>query len=427
MTSSSVLPVSTHLHPDSALRIRPWLHTESPYTSKAGILNTPRHPLRVYTSSIESHSISGMSELHPSSLMTRPVTPTREKPFSEVPINTMSPHGYPHRLLEFPFDEYDYELLKDRHLGSGRFSDVFCAQPCEACPQSPSSLNSSIPTPPTTPLRGSFDSPRTQQPHLYAVKIPADRSSIPVLRREATILSYLTVLPNSFSHIVPFHGLDTRTSRIILTALPASLNSLIISLSSLTEATRTTTVARIFSPLARSLTVGLSWLHTQGIIHADIKPANILLHPHRLPLLPGQNIIETSFIPLFSDFTSAFHFSAPPSSSPALGGGTYDFLAPELLCRPYPDPSFASDVYALGMTLLIFVLEKSPFEGAGNKWMVMEWVKSGRVMECVGMDGKSLRRLEDVVGLVRERERWDVKRFLTGGLRKEVERRALEI
>jgi serine/threonine protein kinase len=345
----------------------------------------------------------------------------------QVPINEMSSQGYPPKLLEFPFYECDYEILKDQRLGSGRFSDVFGAQPCEACPQSPSSLNISIPTPPTTPLRESFDAPRTQQPHLYAVKIPADRSSIPVLRREATIFSYLNTLSNSSFHIIPFHGLDTRTNSLVLTALPASLDSLITSLYTLPETTRTSTIARLFPPLARSLTVGLSWLHAQGIIHADIKPANILLHPHPLPLSPGHKIIETSFTPLFSDFTSAFHVSAPPSSSPALGGGTYDFLAPELLCRPYPDPSFASDVYALGMTLLFIMLGRSPFESAGNKWMVMEWAKSGRVMECVGMDGKSLGRLEDVAGLVKERERWDVKRFVMGGLRKEVEKRALEI
>jgi serine/threonine protein kinase len=102
-------------------------------------------------------------------------------------------------------------------------------------------------------------------------------------------------------------------------------------------------------------------------------------------------------------------------------------LAPELLCRPYPDPSFASDVYALGMTLLVFVLGRSPFEGAGNKWMVMEWVKSGRVMECVGMDGKSLGRLEHVARVVGEREGWNVKRFLVGGIRKDIERRTLAI
>jgi serine/threonine protein kinase len=137
--------------------------------------------------------------------------------------------------------------------------------------------------------------------------------------------------------------------------------------------------------------------------------------------------MDTSFTPLLSDFTSAFHISTPSSSSPTLGGGTYDFLAPELLCRPYPDPSFASDVYALGMTLLVFVLGRSPFEGAGNKWMVMEWVKSGRVMECVGMDGKSLGRLEYVASLVGETEGWNVKRFLVGGLRKEIERRTLAI
>jgi len=403
------------------------------------------YPSRAYTSPhtspAKSRPTSGMSELHPSGVMSRPVTPVKEIPFSELisplptppldiqqdPINPMSLEEYPPKLLEFPFNECDYELLKDQRLGSGRFSNVFCAQPRETCVPSPTSSNSTVLTPPTTPLRGSFDAPRAQQPHFYAVKIPADRSSIPVLRNEATVLTYLTAIPNSSSHIVPFHGLDTRTDNIILTALPASLDSLMTSVSTLPEATRTTTVARLLPPLARSLTASLSWLHAQGIVHADIKPANVLLHPRSSPLLPGQDMVDASFTPLLSDFTSAFHVSGPPSSCPALGGGTYDFLAPELLCRPYPDPSFASDVYALGMTLLVFVLGRSPFEGAGNKWMIMEWVKSGRVMECVGMDGRSLGRLEDVTRLVDQRERWDVKGFLTGGLCKEVERRVLEV
>ena len=237
MGSSSVLPGSAQLHPDSALRVRPWMRTESPYASKAGILNTSPHLLREYTSghtsAAKSRPTSGMSELHPSGVMTRPVAPVRAKPFSEaasplssppsnmaqVPINAMTRQEFSPKLLEFPFNESDYELLTDQRLGSGRFSDVFSAQPCEACALSPSSLNSSIPTPPATPQRGSFDAPRSQQPQLYAVKIPADRSSIPVLRSEATILSYLTALPTSSSHIISFHGLDIRTNSLVITAL----------------------------------------------------------------------------------------------------------------------------------------------------------------------------------------------------------------
>jgi hypothetical protein len=80
---------------------------------------------------------------------------------------------------------------------------------------------------------------------------------------EATILTYLTALSNSSPHVVPFHGFDARTDGLVPTALPASLDST-VSLSTLSEATRTTTVA------------SLSWLFTSA--------SHVMSLPH-LPLL----------------------------------------------------------------------------------------------------------------------------------------------
>lgn len=438
MASPKILSPS-HLHPDSALRFRPWIHYESPYLSNTGILVSRPPMSRVYSSPplspTKSRPTVGMSELHPSGAVSRPVTPIQPPAFFDLRSSLPSPpleavqdtntslakDGYPAKLLQFPFQEHDYELLRGRQLGSGRFSNVYRAESC-APKEEPSHIT--ILTPPATPIRGSFDGPQASEPPLYAVKVPADRSSVSIIRHEADILSYLHSQSSSAGHIVPFHGLDTRNNGLVLTALPATLESLISDLNNLPSELRATTAASLFLPIARSLTTTLHWLHAQRIIHADIKPANILLSPHT-PLLPHHSLLDVPFTPLLSDFTSSFHASAPPNSTLALGGGTYDYLAPELLCRPYPDPDAKSDVYALAMTLLVVVVGRSPFEGA-SRWVVMEWVKKGMGMGIVESDFAMAGRLKDVNRVLREEGIVDIKGALETGLSKDRDMRILE-
>lgn len=78
-------------------------------------------------------------------------------------------------------------------------------------------------------------------------------------------------------------------------------------------------------PLAESLAI----LHGEGIVHADIKPANVLVRGRGHPVL--------------SDFGIA-----APAGSPSLGGST-GFLSPERLAGRPIDPS--DDIYGFGRIL----------------------------------------------------------------------------
>lgn len=78
----------------------------------------------------------------------------------------------------------------------------------------------------------------------------------------------------------------------------------------------------------------LSYLHFQGIIHGDVKPANVILD------IPNHNAVLVDF----------GLFVGRPSATSKAKGGTPLFVAPELTDGKPPIP--ASDLYALGATAL---------------------------------------------------------------------------
>ncbi len=90
----------------------------------------------------------------------------------------------------------------------------------------------------------------------------------------------------------------------------------------------------------------LAALHTQGIVHGDIKPSNVML--------------EDSGRVVLMDFGAAQRFrSATPS---AVMVGTLPYLAPEILRGTEPSPQ--SDVYALGVLMFRLLAGAHPYDGA---------------------------------------------------------------
>ncbi|OJD34796.1 protein kinase domain-containing protein [Diplodia corticola] len=465
-------------------------------------------------------------------------------------------------------------------------------------PPPPPSTNTTTTTPTTTAA--------PPPPAIWAIKAPAARAAFSVIRSEARMLTHIVAAsanrnsrssssgggssdikdrsetrpaaPTDF--MVPFLGLDPRSGSLLMQALPLTLDDLIRGdlqdLASLRpsssfsssgsisggrgvvvvndakgEAARARLVAELLPRLATRLLAGLQWLHEEaGVVHADVKPSNILLRPRgegtaeamiRRRLVPFQAeragagagadaaaslgrpsmlvrcrrrrdsswnegnggvgkengdevdddddddevVSIMDFEPLYTDFSAAIPIrpfpsspfdSAPPSSSssspplspspssstatpsatapatapPAhLAGGTWDFLAPELCSRPalLSSPSPASDVYALGVSLVCVVLGESPFEAlaAGNPFRKREMVKCG---DAVGFAREVPRgrfgRVKGAVGgmWVTSRRRdggddrggdgggdgggeaWDWERWLRRGLVKSVEKRA---
>jgi tRNA A-37 threonylcarbamoyl transferase component Bud32 len=99
--------------------------------------------------------------------------------------------------------------------------------------------------------------------------------------------------------------------------------------------------------LADGIATGLSFAHSRGIIHADLKPSNILLDQNDQPKICDFGIARTP---------------AEDSDSPQLFA-TALYVAPERVeGRP---ASVASDVYGLGLVLYEMLVGKPPFT-SGN-------------------------------------------------------------
>ncbi|GAA5824366.1 hypothetical protein JCM11251_000391 [Rhodosporidiobolus azoricus] len=118
---------------------------------------------------------------------------------------------------------------------------------------------------------------------------------------------------------------------------------------------------------ARDLAGAVEWCHSRGVLHADLKPQNVLLSPTLAPLL--------------SDFGSSLFL--PPLSSPAHlfptdphGLGTLIYSPPEFV-RALPSPfSYPADVFSLGVTLGVLLTSREPYEGLRTMER-MVWVSNG--------------------------------------------------
>ncbi|MCJ1296063.1 hypothetical protein MMC34_007628 [Xylographa carneopallida] len=273
-------------------------------------------------------------------------------------------------------------------------------------------------TPPNSPPRNHTNPESDPLPRIHAVKIPLRPSARTVLAHEARILTYLHAVPPASTYIVPFYGFLSETHSLVLGAIPLTLER--HASIALHSARETLTTRTMFDPvigttqwtsLAKALISGLAFLHSKHCIHGDIKPTNVLLSP----------ISDTEFQPLICDFSSSTILppgSPHPPTNPANDAITPPFTAPELFegYRPGKSASsatFASDVFALGVTLLVAAIGDIPYQGVALQRLMM--AKEGRPLDFALGGEQGSRVMKGGV----------VDRLLEGSLEREVGRRVM--
>lgn len=131
--------------------------------------------------------------------------------------------------------------------------------------------------------------------------------------------------------------------------------------------------------LAAGVLDGLAYAHQQGVMHLDIKPANVIVAAN------GQ--------PMLLDFGIARHTTYQASTGDGISG-TPQYMAPERISTQGAE--FRSDIYAVGVMLYEMVTGKQAVPGS-SAVQVLHNTVNGNVIAPSTHNSEVDKRMEDII------------------------------
>ncbi|MBP3034678.1 serine/threonine protein kinase [Arthrobacter sp. zg-ZUI100] len=134
--------------------------------------------------------------------------------------------------------------------------------------------------------------------------------------------------------------------------------------------------------LGADLADALNYVHSNGVIHRDVKPANILLYPQ------AEN--DTRLYPKLTDFGIARMTEATQATAHGATIGTANYLSPEQALGGAVEPR--TDIYSLGLVLLECITGVKAFPGPVVESAVARLVRDPEIPAELGTDWVELLR-----------------------------------
>ena len=103
---------------------------------------------------------------------------------------------------------------------------------------------------------------------------------------------------------------------------------------------------------------GLAYLHSNNIVHRDLKLENILIHEKEKSKTTGEDLFNIKII----DFGTARIFDKNKNPQSIVGSSYY--IAPEVLRQKY---NKECDLWSVGVILYMFIVGHAPFDGCDDE------------------------------------------------------------